>query len=110
MSSNCQSAWGSVGVEALRRRTRLEVDADSSSNVLAQSLISKSRCQSRTTLSICLLLTTSNKLKHNVENSSDGNQSNNADLGEMDDVGRQSSSNKAVRGVWVVQEPDLQRN
>ena len=39
MSSNCQSAWGSVGVEALRRRTRLEVDADSSSNVLAQSLI-----------------------------------------------------------------------
>ena len=28
----------------------------------------------------------------------------------MDDIGGESSSNKAMRGVWVVQEPDLQRN
>jgi len=48
---------------------------------------SKSMCQSHATLSICLLLTTSNKQKHNFENASEGNLSNNADLGEMDDVG-----------------------
>lgn len=62
--------------------------------------------QSHAVLSRCLLLTTSHKQKRKKE----CNDTNRADLSEMDDVGGQSSSNKAMRGVWVVQKPDLQRN